>query len=87
MKPAILFADMNFGAEQVGEHWCGEELLAWAVGDDTAFLHEDDALDFWEDVAEVVGDEDEAGAFADEAAEAFAEVALGGQVQGVGGFV
>jgi hypothetical protein len=35
----------------------------------------------------VVGDEDEAGAFVDEAAHGFAEVALGGEVEGVGGFV
>ena len=50
-------------------------------------MHEDDALDFREDVAEVMGDEDEAGAFADEAAQSFAEVALGGEVECVGGFV
>ena len=87
MKPAVLLADVDFGAEEVGENGGGKEFLAWAVGDDAAFLHEDDALDFREDVAEVMGDEDEAGAFADEAAEAFAEVALGGEVEGVGGLV
>ncbi len=49
--------------------------------------HEDDALDLRKDVAEVMGDEDEAGAFGGEAAEGFAELALGGEVEGVGGLV
>ena len=35
----------------------------------------------------MVGDEDEAGSFADEAAETFAQVSLGGEVEGVGGFI
>jgi hypothetical protein len=65
----------------------GEELGAGAVGYDAALLHEDDAFDFGWDVVEVVGDQDQAGALSDEAAHAFAEVALGGEVEGVGGLV
>ena len=56
MEPAVLFADADFGAEEVGEDGCGEELVAWAVGNDAALLHEDDAFDFGWDVVEVVGD-------------------------------
>jgi len=87
MQPAVLLADADFGTEEIGEYGCGEEFVAWAVGDDAALLHEDDALDFGWDVVEVVGDEDESDAVCDEAAEAFAEVALGGEVEGVGGLV
>lgn len=60
---------------------------AGSVGEDAALAHEDDAADFWEDVAEVVGDEQDAGALLGEAAEGFAEAALGGEVECVGGLV
>ena len=87
MQPTVLFADSYFCAEQVGQDWGGEEFGAGAVGYDAALLHEDDAFDFRWDVVEVVGDQDQAGALSDEAAHAFAEVALGGEVEGVAGLV
>ena len=65
----------------------GEELFAWAVGEDAALLHEDNAVDFGEDVSEVMRDEDEPGAFLREAAHGFAELALGGEIEGVGWLV
>ena len=55
--------------------------------DDAAGAHEDDPLNFRKDVAEMMGDEDQAGAFGGEAAEGIAEFALGGEVEGVGGLV
>ena len=50
-------------------------------------LHEDDAVDLGRDVAEVVCDEDETDSVVHEAAHGFAEVALGGEVECVGGLV
>lgn len=87
MEPVVVVADADGGLEELGKARLGEEFGAGAVGDDAAVLHEDDAGDFRKDVAEVMGDEDEACAFGGEAAEGFAEVALGSEVEGVGGFV
>ncbi len=59
---------------------------------DAAVAHEEDAVDFRGDVCEVVSYKDEAGGVAfciwlHQAAHGFAEGALGGEVEGVGGFV
>ena len=54
---------------------------------DSAGLHQDDAVDLGNDVGDVVGDEEDSSSLAGEGAEEFAEVLLGGQVEGVGGFV
>ena len=87
MEPGFVVADADAIAEEAGEDGFGEEGFAGAVGDDAALAHEDDAINFGRDVAEVMGDKDEAGALLDEGAEAFAEVALGGEVERVGGLV
>jgi len=82
-----MLSDSYLSLEKVREDRGGEELLSWAVGDDAALAHEDDALDFRRNVVEMVGDEDEAGALMHEVAQTLAEVALGGEVEGVGGLV
>jgi hypothetical protein len=87
MEPLVIAADADGSAEKFGEAGLGEELGARPVGDDTAISHEDDAIDLRQDIAEVMGDEEEAGAFGDEAAEGVAEIALGSEVEGVGGLV
>lgn len=83
----VVVADADGGVEEFGEALFGEEGGAGSVGLDAAVTHEEDAVDFREDVAEVVGDEDDAGSLPGEAAEGFAEFALGGEVEGVGGLV
>lgn len=87
MEPVVVVADADAVAKEVGEDGFGEEGFSGPVGDDAAMAHEDDAVDFRGDVGEVVGDEDEAGALLNKGAEAFAEVALGSEVEGVGGLV
>ena len=87
MQPFFIVADADGGVEELAEAGCGKEFVAWAIAHDAAVAHEDDALDFRKDVAEVMGDEDEAGAFGGEPAEGFSELALGGEVEGVGGLV
>ena len=72
MQPLLVAADADGGVEELSEARFGEELGAGCVGDDAAVAHEDDAIDFGEYVAEVVGDEDEAGAFRRQAAQGFA---------------
>jgi len=62
-------------------------LVAGAIDYDAAVAHQDHSFYLWGDVAEVVGDEDEAGALLYEGAHGFAEVALGGEVEGVARFV
>jgi len=84
VQPAFVVADANLISEQVGEDRFGEELFPGAIGKDATLAHEDDALHLGWDIAEVMGDEDEAGALVDEAAEALAEISLGGEVEGVG---
>ena len=87
MQPFFVAADADRGVEELAEARFGEQFVARAVGDDAAVAHEDDALDFGQDVAEVMGDEDEAGAFGGEAAQGFAQLALGGEVERVGWLV
>lgn len=84
MEPLVVVADADAGIKELAEAGLGEELGTRAVADDAAAAHEDDAVDFRQDVAEVMGDEDEAGAFGGEAAHGVAELALRGKVQCVG---
>src|ERR1700761_7172691 len=80
MEPFLIMAYADGGVEEIGEVGFCEEFFTRAIGQDAALLHEDNAVDFGEDIAEVVGDEDEPGAFLREAAHGVAELALGGQV-------
>lgn len=76
-------ADADIGVEELAKARFGEELSAWAIADDAATTHEDDAIDLRQDVAEVMGDEDEASAFGGETAHGVAQVALSREVEGV----
>lgn len=87
MQPFCVAADADGRVKELAEALLREEFLAGAVADDAAVAHENDAFNFGEDVAEVMRDHDETGAFAGEAAESFAELALCGQVERVGWFV
>ena len=87
MEPFVVAADADTGVEELAEARLGEQLSARAVADDAAAAHEDDAIDLGQDVAEVMRDEDEAGAFGGEAAQGFAEFALRGEVERVGWLV
>jgi hypothetical protein len=73
-------ANADGRVEEIGEAGLGEELFTRAVSDDAAMLHEDDAIDFRQNIAEVVCDEDEASAFLREAAHGFPQIALRGKV-------
>jgi len=79
--------EADFDAEEVAELFGCEEFPFGGVGEDAAFAHHDDAVDFGKDVGDVVGDEKDAGALLSYAAEGRAEFALGGEVEGVGGLV
>lgn len=82
-----MLGEVDGGLEEVGEGGGGEEFGAGAVSDDTTFAHEEDAGDFGDDVGDVVGNEEDAGAALGERAEEAAELALSGEVEGVGGLV
>jgi hypothetical protein len=84
---AVSLRHVDFSFEEIAEVGGGEEFGLGAVGDDAAFAHEEDAFDFGEDVGDVVGDEEDAGALLGEFAEEIAEVGLCGEVEGVRGFV
>ena len=87
MEPLVVASDVNGGVEELGKAGRCEELLTGTVTDDTAGTHENDALDFRQDVAEVMRNEHEAGAFSGEAAEGLSKLALGGKIEGVGWLV
>jgi len=87
MHPLLVAADANRGSEEFGETRLGEEFFAGAIGDDAAGMHEDDALDFGQDVAQVVGDEHQASSLTRQTTKGFAEFALGGKVERVGRLV
>jgi len=79
--------EADVDAEEGAEFFRGEQVALRAVGEDAAVFHHDDAVDFGEDVGEVMGDHEDADALAGDAAEGIAQLALGGEVEGVGGFV
>lgn len=81
MQPLFIAADADGGIEEFAEARCGEEFSAWAVANDAAAAHEDDALNFRQDVTEVMGNEDEACAFSGQTAQGFAKFALRGEVE------
>ncbi len=87
MEEAVAFGEIDGGAEEVGEVWGGEEVVLGAVGGDSTFAHQEEAVDFGDDVRGVVGDEEDRGSLPGELAEEVAKLSLGGEVEGVGGLV
>ena len=77
----------NVDAEEVAEFFRSKQFALRAVGEDAAALHHDDAVDFRENVGEVMGDHEDADALLRDAAESIAQLALGGEVKGVGRLV
>lgn len=84
---AVVARQIYVYAEEVAELVAGDELFFGAVGDDAATFHHDDALDLGRDVREQVGDQQDADAVARQLAEQFAQLALGGDVERVGGLI
>ena len=87
MQPLFVAPDADGSVEEFAEPGRGEQLLAGAVGNDAAAVHEDNALDFRKNVAKMMGHEDEAGAFSGKASKRIAQFALGREVEGVGWLV
>ncbi len=87
VQPFGVAADAHRSAEELTQTFFGEELVARAIGNDAAVAHQDDALDFGEDIAEVMCHHHEAGALARKAAQGLAQLALRGQVERVRGLV
>jgi len=79
--------EADIDAEEGAEFFWGQQFALRAVGEDATVFHHDDAVDFGEDVGEVVGDYEDADALLRHAAESIAQFALGGKVEGVGGLV
>jgi len=79
--------EADVDAEEGAEFFGGEQFLLRAVGEDAAVFHHDDAGYLRKNVGDVVGDHEDADAFAGDAAESVAELALGGEVESVGRFV
>jgi len=82
MEPFGVVADADGSVEKLAEAGFGEQFFARTVADDAAVAHKNDAVDFRQYVAEMMGDHNETGAFAGEATEGFAKLALGGEIEG-----
>ena len=67
--------------EEFAKRGGGEEVGLGTVGYDAAFVHHEDAVDFGEDVGDVVGDEEDSGSLLGQRTEEIAEVALGGEIE------
>jgi hypothetical protein len=74
---------VDLGFEEVAEGFGGEKGRLGSVRDDAALFHEQDAVDLWEDVSDVVGDEQDAGILPGKFLEEFAKIGLRGQVEGI----
>ncbi len=75
------------GLKQVAESGSGQQVGFWTVGGDASVLHHEDAVDLGDDIGDVVGDEQDASSLLREFAEQVTQIGLGGQVEGIGGFV
>lgn len=82
-----MFDESHFDAKERAQVSRSEQLPLGSIGIDAALFHHDDPVDLREDVAKVVGHHEDANALPGDAAEGLAELALGGEVEGVGGFV
>ena len=87
MEEPVAFGEFDRGAKEGGEGGGGEKVLAVAVGGDAAVAHEEDTLDFGDDVGGVVGDEEDGGSVLCEVSEELAEIVLRGNIEGVGRLV
>src|SRR5580658_7245205 len=87
MQPLFVPADADWRIEELGRTSHGEQPFARPVGDDASRAHEDDALDLRQYVAEMMGDEHEARAFAREPAEGLAQLPLRCEVERIRGFI
>jgi alpha-L-fucosidase len=84
---ALALDYLDGAAEERGEAGGGEEVALAAIGDDAPGAHHDDAVDFGQDVGQVMGDEEESSTLVGEAAEDFAKLMLGAEVESVGWLV
>src|SRR5580658_7665223 len=87
VQPFRVVADAHRRVKQLAESRFGQQFLARAVAHNAAVAHENDALDLRQNVAEVMRDHDEPGAFSGQAAQGFAQFALCSQIECVGGLV
>ena len=84
MQPFLVAANADGGLEEIAQGGFSQQLFTRAVANDAAVAHENDALDLGKNVAEMMGDEHQAGALPREAAEGVAEFTLRGQVERIG---
>ncbi len=87
VEEAFVMGEADIRGEKLAEAVFGQEGGAGAVGDDSAIAHHDDAFHFGNDVGYLMGDEEDGGSLLGEGAHEGAEFSLGGEVEGVGGFV
>jgi len=77
----------DIDAEELAKLRGREQVAFGAVRVDTALFHHDDAVDFRKDIGQVVGDHENADTLLGDAAESLAELALSGEIEGVGGLI
>src|ERR1039458_3464307 len=87
VQPLCVAANADRRTKQFAQARFGQQLVSRPVSHDAATAHENDALDLRQDIAQMVGDHHQARTFASEAAKRLAQLALGGQIERVGGLV
>jgi len=87
MEIAVAAGEIDARLEEAGESGGLKDFALGAVGQDFSGAHEDDALDFGNDVGDVMGDQDDANAGLGERSHGLAETVLRGDIEGVGGLV
>ena len=84
---AVAAGDIDANVEEGGKYSGSKKLLLRAVGDDFSGAHEDDAVDFRDDVRDVMGDEDDTDAGLSEFAHRLAQAMLSENIEAVGWLV
>lgn len=87
VQVAVALDDLDLCAEEIGHDLGCDEVMLGGVGVDAAGAEHEHAIHLGEDVAEVVGDHQDANAHAGDGAEDFTQLLLCGHVEGVGRLV
>ncbi len=87
MQPLFVLADADRRVEKGAESRCGEKFGARTVSNDPAIPHKDHAVNFRENVAQVMGHQHKTCTLGYEAAQGVAEFALRGEIESIRGLI
>ena len=87
MVETVSFDEFDIDVKQFAQPRWRQQVALGAVGEDSAVAHHHYAVNFREDIGEVMGDEKNAGSLPGEPSQGVAQLPLGGEIERVAGLV